>query len=122
MKQLNDPPQLPFNKSVNNKNILKLYKLALIVLNKLHDPMHTKGTHGYGAVAASAYPVEEVSGSPPGRVIIKTLKIVPTATLFGAEHIRVGSHNLLTLGSPGHGLRSQMGWLPSGAQVMASPI
>ena len=29
-------------------------------------------THGYGAVAASAYPVEEVSGSRPGRVILKT--------------------------------------------------
>jgi hypothetical protein len=92
LKQLNDPPP-PFNKSVNNKDILKLYKLAQ---NKLHDPMHAKGTHRYGAVAASAYPVEEVSGSPPGRVILKTLKIVPTATLFGAEHIRVGSHNLLT--------------------------
>ena len=46
-------------------------------------------THGYGAVAASAYSVEEVSGSRPGRVILKTFKIVPTAALFGAEHIRV---------------------------------
>ena len=43
----------------------------------------------YGAVAASAYPVEEVSGLHPGLVILKTLKIVPTASLFGAEHIRV---------------------------------
>ena len=46
-------------------------------------------THGYGSVTASPYSVEEVSGSRPGRVILKTLKIVPTASLFGAEHIRV---------------------------------
>jgi hypothetical protein len=54
-------PPPPFNKSVNNKDFLKLF--------------NTKGTHGYGAVAASAYPVEEVSGSPLGSVILKTLKI-----------------------------------------------
>ena len=48
-----------------------------------------KYTHEYGVVIAYIYPVEEVSGSRPGRVILKTLKIVPTATLFGAEHIRV---------------------------------
>ena len=46
-------------------------------------------THGYGSVTASPYSVEEVSGSRPGRVILKTLKIVPTASLFGAEHTRV---------------------------------
>jgi hypothetical protein len=40
-------------------------------------------------VTASPYSVEEVSGSHPGRVILKTLKIVPTASLFGAEYIRV---------------------------------
>ena len=40
-------------------------------------------------MTASAYPVEEVSGSRPGSVILKTLKIVPTATLFGAEHINI---------------------------------
>ena len=40
-------------------------------------------------MTASPYSVEEVSGSRPGRVILKTLKIVPTASLFGAEHIRV---------------------------------
>jgi hypothetical protein len=45
-------------------------------------------THGYGSVTASPYSVEEVSGSRPGRVILKTLKIVPTASLFGAEHIK----------------------------------
>ena len=32
---------------------------------------------------------EEVSGLNPGHNILKLLKIVPTATLFGAEHIRV---------------------------------
>ena len=48
-------------------------------------------THGYGSVTASAYPVKEVSGSRPGRVILKTLKLVPTAALFGVGHIRVGS-------------------------------
>ena len=48
-------------------------------------------THGYGSVTASAYPVEEVSGSRPGRVILKTLKIVHTANLFGAEHNRDGA-------------------------------
>ena len=40
-------------------------------------------------MAAPAYLVKEVLGSRPGRVIPKTLKIVPTATLFGAEYIRV---------------------------------
>jgi hypothetical protein len=44
--------------------------------------------YGYGSVTASPYSVEEVSGSRPGRVILKTLKIVPTASLFGAEHIK----------------------------------
>ena len=46
-------------------------------------------------MAAPAYPVEEVSGSRPGPVILKTLKIVPTVALFGARHIIVkvgGSH------------------------------
>ena len=46
-------------------------------------------THGYGSVTPFPYSVEEVSGSRPGRIILKTLKIVPTASLFGAEHIRV---------------------------------
>ena len=46
-------------------------------------------THRYSAVAAPAYLVEEVSGLRPGNVILKMLKIVPTATLFGAEYIRV---------------------------------
>ena len=46
-------------------------------------------TYGYGSVVTSAYPVEEVSGSCPGRVMLKTLKIIPTAFLFGVEHIRV---------------------------------
>jgi hypothetical protein len=43
-------------------------------------------------VTASPYSVEEVSGSRPGRFILKTLKIVPTASLYGTEHIgdRVG--------------------------------
>ena len=40
-------------------------------------------------MTASPYPVEEVSGSRQGRVILKTLKKVPTASLFGAENIRV---------------------------------
>ena len=40
-------------------------------------------------MTASPYSVEEVSGSRPGRVILKTLKIVPTAALFGVEHISV---------------------------------
>jgi hypothetical protein len=44
--------------------------------------------HGYGSVTVSAYWVEKVSGSRPGRVILKTLIIIPTA-LFGAEHIIV---------------------------------
>ena len=77
--------------------------------------MHMKGTHRYGADAQYTYPVEEVSGSPPDHIILKTLQIVPPATLFGAEHIRVGGHNLLTLGSLGHGLKNQLGWLPSDA-------
>jgi hypothetical protein len=47
-------------------------------------------------VVASAYPVEEVLGSHPGRVIIKIFKIVPTAPLFGAEHIRVSVGAVIT--------------------------
>jgi hypothetical protein len=46
-------------------------------------------THRYGSVTVSPFSVEEVSGLHPGRVILKTLKIVPTASLFGAEHVRV---------------------------------
>ena len=40
-------------------------------------------------MAASAYSVGEVSGSRTGRVILKTLKIVPTTALFDADHIKV---------------------------------
>ena len=40
-------------------------------------------------MTVSAYLVEEVSGSRPGRVILKTSKIVPTAALFGAKHMIV---------------------------------
>jgi hypothetical protein len=57
------------------------------------------GTHGYGSVTASPYSVEEVSGSRPGRVILKTLKIVPTASLFGAEHTRVRVGAVITFSS-----------------------
>ena len=39
-------------------------------------------------VLASAYPEVEVSGLHPGRVTLKTLKKVPTAALFGVEHIK----------------------------------
>ena len=46
-------------------------------------------SEGYGLVIASAYPFEEVLGLHPGRVILKTKKIVPTAALFGAGHISV---------------------------------
>ena len=56
-------------------------------------------THGYGSVTASPYSVEEVSGSRPGRVILKTLKIVPTASLFGAEHTRVRVGAVITFSS-----------------------
>ena len=40
-------------------------------------------------MTASPYSVEEVSGSRPVCVILKTFKIVPTAALFSAKHIRV---------------------------------
>jgi hypothetical protein len=40
-------------------------------------------------MVTSSYLVEEVSGSHPGCVILKILKIVPTAALFGVEHIKV---------------------------------
>jgi hypothetical protein len=58
------------------------------------------------SVVTSAYPVEEVSGSRPGRVILKTLKIAPTVDLFGVEHVRVkvgavitfSRHNLQGMG------------------------
>ena len=42
---------------------------------------------GFSVVIASTYPVEDVSGLLPGRVILKTLKIVPTALLLGTKHI-----------------------------------
>jgi hypothetical protein len=57
-------------------------------IENLNKPMQSASSHGYGSVTASPYSVEEVSGSRPGRVILKTLKIVSTASLFGAEHIR----------------------------------
>ena len=68
-----------------------------------------------GVVVASTRLVEDGSGTIPCRVILKKLKIVPTAPLFGAGHLRVrvwGSHYLLTFGSPGHGFRNQFGCLP----------
>jgi hypothetical protein len=46
-------------------------------------------THGYGLVVTSAYPVEEVSISHSGCIILKTLKIVPTASLLSIEYTRV---------------------------------
>ena len=39
-------------------------------------------------MVASTIPVEEVLGSRPGRVLLKKLKIVPTASLFGTKLIR----------------------------------
>ena len=39
--------------------------------------------HVNGVVAASLFMVEEVSGTHPGRIILKMLKIVPTVSLFG---------------------------------------
>ena len=73
-------------------------------------------------MVASAYLVEEVSGSRPGRVIPNTLKIVPAAALFSAEQIKVRveaviTFSVLTLGSPGYGLKSQLGWLPFGVKA-----
>ena len=65
-------------------------------------------------MVSSAIPIEAVSGSCLGRVIVKTLIIIPVVALFGIEHIRVrvgGSHYLLTLEPPGHGLKSQLDWL-----------
>jgi hypothetical protein len=47
-------------------------------------------------VVTSAYSVEEVSGSRHGRVVLKTLKIVPTAALFGAGHFRVKVEAVIT--------------------------
>jgi hypothetical protein len=62
-------------------------------------------THGDGSLTASPYSVEEVSGSRPGRVVLKTLKIVPTASLFGPEHIRdrVGGYSCQRLTSSAGG-------------------
>ena len=73
-------------------------------------------------MVTSAYTVEEVLGSRPGHVILKISKIVVTAALFSVEHIRVRVwtiiHNLLTLEPPGHGLRSQLGWLSLGIEII----
>ena len=54
-------------------------------------------THRCGIVVAATYTVDEVSGSIQGRVILKTLKIIPTAALFGAVHIRVRVRAIITL-------------------------
>ena len=60
-----------------------------MILNKKYDYAYSMDKYGYGLVVTSAYLVEEVSGSRPGRDILKTSKIVSTAALFGVEHIRV---------------------------------
>ena len=44
-------------------------------------------THVYGVVVASAYPVDGVSISIPGRVILKKLKIVPNDGISFPFHI-----------------------------------
>ena len=41
---------------------------GVLPTNEVNDQV----THGYGSVTASPYSVEEVSGSRPGRVILKT--------------------------------------------------
>ena len=46
-------------------------------------------THGYGSVRASAYLVVKVSSSRSDSVIQNTLELVPSAALFGADHIKV---------------------------------
>ena len=53
-------------------------------------------SHGYGSVRASAYLVEKVSGSRSDSVLQKTFKIVPTAALFGADHIKVKVRVVIT--------------------------
>ena len=56
-------------------------------------------THRYCSMTASAHPHEEVSEpdtSLCGCVILKTLKIVPTAALFGADHIKVKVRAVIT--------------------------
>jgi hypothetical protein len=62
----------------------------------IRDSTHTR-FHPHGIPpTASAYPVKEVSGSRPGRIILKTLKKVPNAALFGAEHVRVRVEAVIT--------------------------
>ena len=76
-------------------------------------------THGYGVVVASAFPVEEVSGSL-NTLNIKDVKILPTATLFGAGHIRVRVGTVIT----SHfriGFRSQLDWLFLDVSAERSP-
>ena len=48
-----------------------------------------------------------------------------TAALFGAEHteqLEWGHSFLLTLGSPEHGLRSQLAWIPSDVRAQRSAL
>ena len=69
-------------------------------------------THWYSTVAASAYPIEEVTGTPPGRLILKTLKVGLYCYFVWSLTFKSksgDSHNLLKLESPRLGLISQFG-------------
>ena len=69
-------------------------------------------THWYSTVAASAYPIEEVTGTRPGLVILKTLKVSLYCYFVWSLTFKSKSgdrHNLLKLESPRLGLISQFG-------------
>ena len=74
-------------------NLVAIY-LLLFAFD--HEMSLFTNTHGYVSVVTSSYLVEEVSGSHPGWVILKMLKIVPTAALFGVEHIKVRLGTVIT--------------------------
>ena len=73
-------------------------------------------THECGLAVTSAYSVEEVSGSRPGCVILKTLRIVPTSTLFGAGHIGTALEYKLSL--PSH-VRISRAWFEKSIGLVA---
>ena len=49
------------------------------------------------ATTTTTYLVRKVSGSSSEQVLQKILKIIPTAALFGIEHIRVKVEAVITL-------------------------
>ena len=64
---------------------LSLKVLAIVVY------LHTQSTGPCGSVVEHPLREREVVGSNPGRAIPKALKMVPVATLLGAQHYKAST-------------------------------